>query len=272
MESLALNQLFQCSPKKFSQFTYPALKVGVSQLISNLSVCIPSIIVRKFVGLATGDNFDLAMAGFNAAIRISTFTVAISVAITMGFVPAASYAYGAMMYKRYIRLAIHASWINVSWGVFTTILTYTIPKQLAMIFSKDENYLPWGIEMIKSINGLAFIQVLKYNGQTIMQSLQLGLRATITSFFNNFIFITGFAFLLYFTDKTDGNRIIKAYPYSYVCAFILTFIMVIGPLKKVYRVSKGIVEENIEEEIENNELEIIDSNKDTQEANNIKEF
>lgn len=43
-----LNQLL----KKFSPNTWPALKVGTSSLIAQLSICIPSIMVRKFIGMA----------------------------------------------------------------------------------------------------------------------------------------------------------------------------------------------------------------------------
>ncbi|EAY14269.1 MatE family protein [Trichomonas vaginalis G3] len=38
--------------KKFSPHTFPALKVGFSQLITNLSYFVPTIIVRKLLGLS----------------------------------------------------------------------------------------------------------------------------------------------------------------------------------------------------------------------------
>jgi Na+-driven multidrug efflux pump len=90
--------------RKFSPRTIPALKVGTSQLIANLSGFIPLITVRKYIGMATGDDFDNAMAGFNTCIRYNSLTVAFFQRISMGFIPAASYAYAAGRYRRFIWL------------------------------------------------------------------------------------------------------------------------------------------------------------------------
>lgn len=76
--------------KKFSPNTWPALKVGFSSLIAQLSSCVPSILVRKYMGLAAGDNeqdFADIMAGFNAAIRITGLTYSIFNAISQAYIP-----------------------------------------------------------------------------------------------------------------------------------------------------------------------------------------
>ena len=110
----------------FTKRTADALKVGVSQLFSQLSISIPSIIVRKFMGMASGpEDYADAMAGFNACLRINMVVVAVQLGITMGFVPAASYAYAAKKYKRFLWLSFHSLWPCMAWGSFTCIFSRT---------------------------------------------------------------------------------------------------------------------------------------------------
>ena len=42
--------------KPFSKLIWPALLVGLSQLVSNLSVCIPGIPIRNLIGSSCGDD------------------------------------------------------------------------------------------------------------------------------------------------------------------------------------------------------------------------
>jgi Na+-driven multidrug efflux pump len=51
------------------------------------------------------------VAGFNAQVRFYDLGMMVSAAVTIGFVPGASYAYGAGRYRRILREFIHAGWI-----------------------------------------------------------------------------------------------------------------------------------------------------------------
>ena len=67
---------------RFSPRTWDALNVGVSQLFAQLSVAVPSIVVRKFIGMC--DEFSDAMAGFNTCLRIYHIIVAVMNGTKMG--------------------------------------------------------------------------------------------------------------------------------------------------------------------------------------------
>ncbi|KAK8897916.1 hypothetical protein M9Y10_000148 [Tritrichomonas musculus] len=247
-----LNQLL----KKFSPNTWPALKVGFSSLIAQLSGCIPSIVVRKYMGLGAGDDpqdFADVMAGFNAAIRLGNLTWSIFGAISQAFIPAASYAYAAKRYRRYLMLSFHMIWLMLVWGTFTAILTWTIPRQLSMMFSKDERYLKYAERMVAYNNAVGPLLGGKIVSQSILQSLQMGPRATVLSFINNFVFIILFNYVLYYTDKNDGARIIWCYPLSYVASCLLSPFFLWGPLKKIF---KSMREEDAEFEFENMNEEV----------------
>lgn len=253
-----LNQLL----KKFSPNTWPALKVGFSSLIAQLSGSIPSIVVRKYMGLAAGNNpedFANVMAGFNAAIRINNLTFSIFMAISQSFIPAASYAFAAKRYKRFLMLAFHMLWLCSAWGLLTSIMTWSIPRQLAMIFSKEEGYLKYAERMVRYNNALGPIMSVKMVAQSMLQSLQRGPRATILSFFNNFMTIIIFNFVLYYTNKHDGARIIWCYPLAHAAACVISPFFLWGPLKNIYNLMKTedaeAEYENMNEEVEKEEKE-----------------
>lgn len=270
-----LNQLL----KKFSPNTWPALKVGTSSLIAQLSICVPSIMVRKYIGMACGNDpqeFSDSMAGFNAAIRICNLTHSIFNAISQAFIPAASYAFAAKRYKRYLKLTIHIFWLMLIWGAVTCILTWSIPRTLSKMFSNGEGYLKYAEKMVAYNNGLGPISGVKLNAQSMLQAIQMGPRATMLSFINNFVTIVILVLVLYYTDPHDGARIIWCYPLSHLMSCFISIFFLWGPIKNIIRLSK---EEDMEEDYIRREKEMkqVDNSDDksvesieTDEINNDK--
>ena len=238
--------------KKFSPRTLTAVKVGLSQLIAQLSVTLPSIVLRKYVGMAVGDEFDDAMAGFNCQMRYGGLVAATMLGITSGYVPAASYAYAAKKYKRYIWLSIHAFWMCVAWGVIIGLLIWSIPRELAKLFSTTERYLDYAEHMTFYSHALAPIQGIRYNCQAMLQAMQMGWRATLTGLLNNFVWIIVFTFALYYTDKKDGSRICWSYSISNVMSIPVSVIALWGPMRNMLKLMK---ETEGEEEMEDVETE-----------------
>jgi Na+-driven multidrug efflux pump len=224
---------------KFSPVTWTALRVGVSQLVCNLSVLIPSVIVRKLIGDASGSEFNDALAGYNATVRIFQLTNSVIIAFTNGYLPAASYSYAGKGYERWLRLGIHAFWLTFAWGAFTAILSWTIPNYIAMIFSSAENYVKWGGEMIRVGNALGFLVNGRFLGVSMLQSLQMGLVSTGVSLLCHLVSVIAFALLLYYTKRDDGVRILWSYGLSYTFGFIMVICVLIKPVLKIYRGWKG---------------------------------
>ena len=73
------------------------------------------------------------------------------------------------------------------------------------------------------------------------------------SFINNFVLITGMIFILYYTDKTDGARMVLCYPISYALSIPCSAIFLIGPVRKMWKSWKE--DQHQEEELENLEKE-----------------
>lgn len=199
--------------RKFSPHTFQALRVGFAQLITNLSYFVPTIIVRKLLGLTLPpDQFNEGFAGYNVCIRFQYLTDSVFNAINQAVIPAASYAHGAERHARWLKLIGHACWINFCWGLTTASLTWTIPRQLSMMFSKSEGYLRWAGPMMRFRNALGFFAFGRFNCQTILQSFQKGGLATILSILSQFFAITGFSFLMYYIKKDDAVHLMWCYP------------------------------------------------------------
>jgi Na+-driven multidrug efflux pump len=106
--------------KRFSPHTMPAIRVGLSQLVMNLARSVPSIFLRKFMGMCAENNdaatFDDAVMGFNGVIRIFGLTDGFRLAISMGMLPAVSYANAARRVEKVFSLIWHACWVDAVFG------------------------------------------------------------------------------------------------------------------------------------------------------------
>lgn len=225
------SQFFKC----FSPNTLPALKVGLSALIAQLSMCIPGIVIQYYIGNSTRDQkeYEGALGGNTVTFRYAMISMCVIIAINNGYLPPAAYAFAAKKYKRWIRLTIHQCWINFAWGIFITIMVLSIPRQISMIFTDDENFLNWAEKMVKAGNCAQIISWIKNNAQAILQSLQMGTTATILSFCTQLVSLIIFATILYFTDRYNPVRIQYAYPLAFLFGLIVSIFVLIKPIKKI---------------------------------------
>ena len=225
--------------RKFSHHTGPALKVGISQLVSNLSLSLPGIAIRKLIGASvTQEEYNDCFAGFTVIYRYSYITNCINIAVAMGYIPAASYAYASHQYKRFLKLTLYSSLIAFAWSALTNIISWGIPREISKIFGSGESFLYWGSHMLQYGNGVGCIQFFRIISQGCLQALQLGGQAMFITLTSQLLAIIGFAFLLYYTDRHNAIRIMWTYPLSYAFGLILGTIVLIKPFRKLWRLYK----------------------------------
>ena len=117
--------------QKFSEHTIPTMKIGISQLVANLSMSIPGIVMRKLIGASCSDeDFNPVMADYNMVFRFAMFTNCVVIAVSMGYIPAASYAYASKNYKHFLWLTFHAVWIMQAWSLITNIPPWVCPREI----------------------------------------------------------------------------------------------------------------------------------------------
>lgn len=258
--------------QKYSPNTLPALKVGFSTLIAQLSMSIPSVIIRKYMGLACDNDqqkFANIMAGFNAASRICMIPFSVVGALTQAYIPAASYAYAAKRYKRYLQLTTYMCLLMLAWSTLACILTWVIPVPLAKIFSSGEGYMECAPKMIMYCNGLCFLAWFRLASQSVLQSLQMGMRATILSFIANVGGIIIFNYILYYTNKHDPVRLIWTYPLTHASSSIVCIAFLWKPIRNMIKLSK----EDDQEEKYAHQIEIeLEEVQNDVECQNVEQF
>ena len=259
--------------RKFSPHTVPALKVGLSQLLYQLSLAVPGIVLRKFLGLSCGGDDELfldVVTAFNAQIRYYQIVFCVTGAVTMGLLPCGSYAFGAERWDRYFRLLIHCSWICFSWCFFTMIFTVGVPRYICMALSQDEGYLIYAEQMVRNSNVVAFLSPVALIIQAVMQSLQRGVRASIISFGTQLFPLPVFSIVLYYTNKSDPGRLLYAYAIQQAIGVLVSVPLGIGPLLDVWKRAKKEQQEPIVEQMTVKEIaedksgQFIDTGKGTE--------
>jgi Na+-driven multidrug efflux pump len=233
--------------RKFSPDTRPAIFVGVSQLVMQISRSIPSVVVRKFIGMSVEQNpyatFQDALAGFTAVRRICGVTEPLRFAIAMGLLPAISFAYASSNFKRIFWFIWHACWINFVWGAIVCIVSAFAARYLAMAISRSEGYLKWAAPMIVANNWEAPFAWARNIVQTLLQGLQYGGMATVYSFCSTFFASIGATLLLYYTDKSNFVRLMYGYPISSAFAVVVGVFFLILPLKKLWALKTAAAQE-----------------------------
>ena len=226
---------------RFSSETWSALRVGLSSLAQSVSLEIPGILLRKLIGLACGGDTEKvanALSGLYILLRYLKITNAVVLAVSTGYVPAASYSYAGFMYNRWLYLSIYTLLIAIGWGLLTTILSWSVPKQISFIFSKDESLLEYSIPMLKYGNGLGFFSFSRFVIPSILQSLLMGIRATFLSLSSQLAGMLAFSYIMYLAYSRDPPKIVWCMSLSYALGVIVGIFFLWKPVKDILKARK----------------------------------
>lgn len=225
--------------KPFNSNTWPALRVGSSQLLANLSISIPGILMRKFLGVSCNElDFNDIIAAYNIFIRINLLMNAFLIALGMGYLPAASYSFAAENHRRFFQLTYHLVWISVVWCILIWILSLAIPSEMIRMFDSGTGILDWGGKIIFYGNVAVFTVFVRFNFQPILQALGLSFRASVLSFFSQFGAFFAAMLLLFYTDEHNPIRLLSSYWISYVAGLVLGVCLLARPIYTIFLLSK----------------------------------
>lgn len=243
------NQLF----KKFSPLTKGALKACLSQGIANLSLSIPGILIRKLVGKSADsiETYNNSIASFHTVTRWALLVHRVIIGFITGYLPAASFALNGKNYKRYLYLTLHVNWLSFAWGSLTAILTFAIPRQISMIFSRDPGYLEWATPMLRTSNSGAFFVFAQYTVGNMLRSLGMGLMAAVVGTLVHIVGMVGFILALYYTNKHDAVRLMAAYPLAALFGLVVGAAFIAYPYYKIYKEMKEKDNELSQDRVQN---------------------
>jgi Na+-driven multidrug efflux pump len=212
-----------------SRESWEAIKIGFSQLLYQMSCALPGLFIRFYFGRSSKDEteFNDVMAAFNTTFRFWAVVASVANALAIGFLPAASFAFGAKRYGRILSLLIHATWMSIAWSAFSMIFTVAFPEWICMIFSRSEGYMAWAVFFERRMNYLAVLFPTAVIVNALLQSLQRGGLALMFCFGAQTLPLPLASSALYFTDKHDIPRLSYAFvlQFALAAAFAVPFII-----------------------------------------------
>lgn len=230
---LILRGTFSFKPKakmvvsKFTSETGRALLVGIPELVMELSLSIPLIMMQKYIEKASNaiGIFAEAMESWALTQRLYTFTEAFELGFVFGMLPAASYAYGAKRYNRVLKLTFHLLWLAT---LISSVLAYSIiifVKPISSIWSTDEMFLEVSSHFIPVIFYAMPLIGLGYMAPALLEAMQKALPATILSVLSLLLTPMVVSSILHFTKRDDPYRVMLTYPISdgIAAAFYVAF-------------------------------------------------
>ena len=129
--------------KKFSIETWEALKIGIASLLTYFAASLPEILLQKFLYTSAKHigEYDTIVKAWGVIVKLFQLVCGTDDAIAIGFLPAASYAYGARRYNRILRLFFHSCWIGIIIAIIYTLFLIFFPRQISTIWSNDSDFL-----------------------------------------------------------------------------------------------------------------------------------
>ncbi|EAY01876.1 MatE family protein [Trichomonas vaginalis G3] len=194
--------------------TWEAVKIGLSALIMNISVVVPTLVMQKFIAIRANkiNQYDMVIAVFNALTRLYQLTLCIPMALNAAYLPATSYAFGLNNKRRVLWLTWHVLWIGVTWGIFVMIIISIWPGPIAKIWSSHPDFQHWAKEMLPVSFYTIPLCTVKFIVISFLQATKQATKAMITSIVTELVSLPVFACCFHYIGNNDSpTRIIYAY-------------------------------------------------------------
>lgn len=222
---------------KFSSETGQALLVGIPELVMELSLSVPLIMAQKYIDKASKARhiYDECTQAWGLTQRLYTFVEAMELGFVFGYLPAASYAFGASRYRRVLKLTLHLVWIIT---LLSSIFAYTIVifvKPISAIWNSDEAFLDAAVRMVPVIFYAMPLVGLAYMAPALLEAMQKATTATLLSILSLLVTPMAVASILHFTRKDDPFRVMLMYPISDCITAVYYILFTLKPFITLYR-------------------------------------
>lgn len=226
--------------KPFSKNTLQGLLVGSSMLISQISISVPAIFLRRLMGasISNPNDYDVFMAGFNVVYRINMLTACVIMAFCTGFLAPAAYAYAAKLWKRYIMLSVHVNWICFAWSIITNLVTICMPVQCALLFGKGDYYVYWTKLELYAANWGTFLMFGRFTIQSMLQSQQNGKGAMAVSLLSNFVTLLASIYIIDYVHPHETEKLLWSFSLINVVGILVGVALLAYPFYKIIKAWK----------------------------------
>jgi putative MATE family efflux protein len=141
------------------------LMIGIPASLSQIMMSIGNTISFRLASAYS----DLHVAALGVAFRVFSIPIYIFIGISIGIQALVGYTYGAQNYRRMKQSIRTSLLISLSFSAFFTLLFALFPRELILIFIKDEALLELGTVILKAY---VFAIPIAAVGMILMTSLQ----------------------------------------------------------------------------------------------------
>lgn len=235
------------------------LKLGISSLITQLSIAVIAIVANNVVGTIGGEHATDAGGALGIVFKIFAIVLAFCLGVAVGGQPIIGFNYGAKQYKRVLECYRKIIFVNIIIGIVTTLIFEFAPNILVSMFGGHaddlefyQNYACLAFRLY--LGGILFCCIQKASC-IFLQSIDKPYKAMTLSLMRDVILLVPGVCILGLCG--DLYTMLRAGPIADVGAFIVTVILVSIEYNKIKKLSAETAKEKKEEEfIEKQEAKI----------------
>lgn len=232
---------------RFTSESISAMKIGLSALVMQTGLIIPSALMQKYLSLAAkkaGASSDV-MGVWHIMAKVYDTSTSVTEAMVIGFIPTTAYAYGAMMPKRIFSMCTTVFVISVIWASICVIAFGVFPKEVCKLWTSDISFSGWLEKMIPPSIWTAPLCPLKFIVMGLLQATKRSLQASILSIISYFVALPVISSIIYYA--LDGNPVDIVYSYIFTDSFgfIVSVFFSIAPVIEIAKLIKKDQTESI---------------------------
>ncbi|OHS95285.1 MatE family protein [Tritrichomonas foetus] len=222
---------------KFNMNSFDALRVSISQFISNLATSLPVLLLSKLLSKsATNAGIYIEiMAAWNVCDRLYTFAICICNGLNQGFLPAASYAFGQNNLSRLSKMYFITIGMGTIWTTFVCILIETIPHHFARIWGSDPHYLEVTSKSLRIQFIACMANQVVLTTTACLQSMKMVILSIINSVITMLVPIPLFSLIIFNVWKNDPIKLMYSFVAHDAWALLFSIGIIIIKLRFLWK-------------------------------------
>jgi len=223
--------------KKFSDETWPGIKVGFSTLIDEISSCLPCILLQKYVNMAA-----IAIGQYNNVVicwaiveKLYLIVGGVCIGFSEALLSSASYAFGAGRMNRVLWLFIHSLWLSTLTTFSFSIICVIFPRKISQFWSSNPEFLSISEKMLPILFYAASTLGFQYIVPAVLQATMRVFLASILSIITMMIPLPLFSTYLYYSGDGKHNpvRVMFTYVMNDLFSLIMDILFILIPLRSL---------------------------------------
>ena len=211
-----------------------SLSIGLAPFLMNSAACLVTLFINQQLKSYSG---DLAIGAYGIVNRISVLFIMINMGLNQGMQPIAGYNYGARKYSRvkevYGKTVKYATVV----ALIGFIVSIAFPHAAVSIFTSDRELIELAAKGLVLINLMLPLVGFQMVTSNLFQCLGMINKSIILSMSRQLLFLLPLLYVM--PLMLDSKGIWLSFPISDFLASLVTFIMLMGLLKKLRKLNDG---------------------------------